>query len=366
MTKITVGDQNHTWENNLPDVFAASDADQCATLVSYELRTPLTSIRGALSLLLSGKLGTLTKQSQRLLEIAIKNTDRLMRLTRAIENDEELSLSILTATNLALYRLENDLRLAIEHKELELYYQPIVCLETNRITGFEALTRWRHPQRGFISPTEFIPIAEKTRLINPLGTWAIESACRQLKSWQQQFPNCQPLTMSVNVSSIQLSQLDLVEQVQRILHETGVASSSLRLEITESTIMENPTRAIATLKQLKSLGLKLYLDDFGTGYSSLSCLHELPIDVLKIDRSFVTQKKWDLIWTIMMLAYSQKLEAIAEGVETAEQLAQLKLLGCQKAQGYFFSQPVNVEAAEALLTEFTQAGNFTPGWKLNS
>jgi EAL domain-containing protein (putative c-di-GMP-specific phosphodiesterase class I) len=220
-------------------------------------------------------------------------------------------------------------------------------LETHEITGFEALVRWQHPRQGVISPTEFIPLAEETGLIKRLGTWVLREACRQLHSWQQQ---SRPfLTMSVNLSSIQLSQPDLVEQVQEILQESGVAYGSLRLEITESAIIENQATAIATLRQLKALGIQLYMDDFGTGYSSLSRLHDLPIDVLKIDRSFVCQQKWDIIQAIMILSGSLKLKVIAEGVETPEELENLNRLGCTQAQGYLFSKPLDCQAAWALV-----------------
>ena len=250
----------------------------------------------------------------------------------------------LFSTTKTCIKLETELRSAISRQEFQLYYQPIVSLETGKTTGFEALLRWQHPHRGLVSPTEFIPIAEKTGLIKPLGIWVLREACRQLRSWQEQFP-CYPLTMSVNLSIVQLSQPDLVEQVQQILQETGVASGSLRLEITESGIIDNQAEAIATLKQLKALGVQLYMDDFGTGYSSLSRLRELPFDVLKIDRSFVNQKNWDIIWAILLLACSLGLEVIAEGVETAEEMIQLKKLGCKQGQGYFYSMPVDSLAA---------------------
>lgn len=349
MTDISIADNISTQEHDQPEVLTASELDELTSLFSHELRTPLTSIRGALGLLLSGRLGTLPQQSQRLLEIAANNTDRLVRLTTVIESDLERPLNLLTATAIARFQLEKDLQLALKHQEFQLYYQPIVALETDQITGFEVLVRWQHPQRGLISPAEFIPLAEETGLIQPLGVWVLREACYQLKSWQQQFPRNSPLTMSVNFSSKQLSQPNIVEKVEQILQETGVVSGSLRLEITESAIMENPVEASATLHQLKSLGIQLYMDDFGTGYSSLSRLHDLPIDVLKIDRVFVSQNKWNIIWTIMILALSLGLEVIVEGVETAEELAQLRMLGCKHVQGYFFSKPVNKETAEALI-----------------
>lgn len=349
MTNTSTINKIRPRENNHFDTSIAGEADAFAALVSHELRTPLTSIRGALSLLLSGKLGTISDRGKRLLELAVKNTDRLVRLTAAIESDREIQVNIISAAAMARYQLEKELQLALERQQFQLHYQPIISLETNKISGFEALVRWQHPRRGLVSPAEFIPLAEKTGLIEPLGTWVLDNACRQLYSWQQEFA-CNPsLTMSVNLSSLQLSQPNLVEQVQEILQKTNLATSSLRLEITESAIMENQTNAIATLHQLKALGIQLYMDDFGTGYSSLSRLHELPIDLMKIDRSFVSQKKWDIIRAIMILASSLGLEVIAEGIETAEEVAELKRLGCKQGQGYFYSKPVDAQAAADLI-----------------
>lgn len=350
MTSLNLINKTGAWENYQMNISAACVPDELASVVGHELRTPLTSIRAALGLLLSGKVDINTQQSQRLLEIALNNTDRLVRLTKAIENQPEAPIGNLSAAAIARFQMETELRSALERREFQLEYQPIVSLDTGKITGFEALVRWQSPHRGMVSPAEFIPLAEESGLIKPLGAWVLREACRQLSSWQQQFPSNPALTMSVNLSSIQLSQPDLVEQIQQICQETSVAAGSLRLEVTESSIMENQLDAIAALKQLKAMGIQLYMDDFGTGYSSLSRLHDLPIDVLKIDRSFVQLKRWDIIWTVMILALSLGLEVIAEGVETAEQQTQLQRLGCMRGQGYFFSKPVNSEAATALIT----------------
>ncbi|MGK7902070.1 MAG: EAL domain-containing protein [Hormoscilla sp.] len=352
MTSICVTKKNDTCPNHQLEVLPLSEQDEITSLVSHELRTPLTSIRGALGLLLSGKLGSLSPQGMRMLEIAVNNTDRLLRLTKAIEkvsNETANCMSVVSAAAMDRLRLEADLSEAISRQEFQLFYQPIVSLETNRITGFEALLRWQHPVRGFVSPAEFIPLAEKMGLINQLGLWVMRQACHQLNSWQQQFPSQEPLTVSVNLSSKQLSQPDLVKQIKQILEETNLSSSSLRLEITESTLILNPVAALASLRELKNFGIQLYMDDFGTGYSSLSRLQDLPIDVLKIDRCFVSQKKWDMIRVIMLLASSLGLQVIAEGVETVEEVAHLQQAGCQLMQGDFFSQPVNAIAAKALM-----------------
>lgn len=246
--------------------------------------------------------------------------------------------------------IQTELELACTNHEFVLHYQPIVDLKTGRMTGFEALVRWLHPTRGLISPLDFIPIAEATGLIMPIGEWTLQAACRQLCAWQQKFPVDPPLTMSVNLSSKQLGSAHLLPQVERILQETGLAASSLRLEITETGMMDNPDVASALIFQLRALGIQFYIDDFGTGYSSLSRLHELPIDALKIDRSFVTDMgkelvKLQIIQTITTLAWNIGLEVIAEGVETMEQSGQLKLLGCNYGQGYFFSKPLGAAAA---------------------
>lgn len=268
----------------------------------------------------------------------------------------EDNINSITATMPLKMDIRTELKSALTNSEFLLHYQPIVALKTGKITGFEALVRWLHPTHGLISPLEFIPLAEETGLIMPLGEWILQTACWQLYAWQQKFPANPPLTMSVNLSSKQLACETLLPQVERILQETALAASSLRLEITESGMMENPDSASALIFQLRTLGIQIYIDDFGTGYSSLSRLHELPLDALKIDRSFVTGMgkelvKLQIIQTITTLAWNIGLEVIAEGVETAEQSWQLKSLGCNYGQGYFFSKPVDAIAATQLIEQ---------------
>ncbi|HUQ34480.1 MAG TPA: EAL domain-containing protein, partial [Pyrinomonadaceae bacterium] len=253
-----------------------------------------------------------------------------------------------------LLQMESDLRRAIERKEFVLHYQPIVALETGTIRGFEALIRWQHPERGFVSPGEFIPIAEETGLIIPVGQWVLEEACRQIHEWQEQFPQYPPLQISVNLSGKQFNTPNLIDQVSRVLRETNVEPHSLKLEITESMVMENFETAIEMLNQLRTLGLELSIDDFGTGYSSLSYLHRFPISTLKIDRSFVSRmsdnnENAEIVRTIMMLARSLKMDVVAEGVETTDQLTQLAMLECEYGQGYYFSRPLDVASASTLL-----------------
>ena len=251
-------------------------------------------------------------------------------------------------------RLETDLRRAIERGEFRVHYQPIVVLRTGRIAGFEALVRWDHPERGMIAPADFIPVAEETGLILPLGLWVLHDACRQLRAWQGGSAEHAALMMSVNLSSKQLVQPDLVEQIEQILQETGLAPESLKLEITESVIMEHPPSAVEVLRRLKDLGIRLSLDDFGTGYSSLSYLHRFPIDTLKVDRSFVNRLDVEdgdpvIVQTIVALAHNLGMQVVAEGVETEGQAERLKAMGCQFGQGYYFSPPLDARAADALL-----------------
>lgn len=260
------------------------------------------------------------------------------------------------ARAVALLQIETDLRRAIEREEFRLHYQPIVSLQNQKIRGFEALVRWYHPERGMISPAEFIPVAEDTGLIIPLGLWVLTEACRQLRTWQVEFPTATGLTISVNISGKQFSQPNLVEQVQKILDETGLDPHSLKLEITESKFMENVDSTVAMLSRLQVLGIQVSMDDFGTGYSSLSYLNRFPINTLKIDRSFVNSidtdiEKMEIIRTVVTLAWNLGLDVVAEGVETAEQFSQLKALRCESAQGYFFSKPVDSAAAQTLIAK---------------
>lgn len=238
--------------------------------------------------------------------------------------------------------------------EFRLDYQPIVSLVDGKISAFEALVRWLHPQRGMISPVEFIPLAEETGLITSLGWWILREACCQLRAWQESFPQAVPVTMVVNLSAIQLMQLRVKEQIQLILHETGVDSRYLKLEITESGLMENVDATIELLEQLKALGIQLSIDDFGTGYSSLGRLHYLPVDTLKIDQSFIRrttfeEESWEIVQTIITLAHNLNMTVVAEGVETPEQLARLKYLGCDYGQGYLFAKPLSSANATTLL-----------------
>nr|WP_262985824.1 EAL domain-containing protein [Nostoc sp. 'Peltigera membranacea cyanobiont' 232] len=247
-----------------------------------------------------------------------------------------------------------DLRRAIEHQEFQVYYQPIVLLETCKIIGFEALVRWQHPQHGLVAPDNFIPLAEETGLIIPIGYWVLGEACRQMHDWQIQFPTDPPLTISVNLSAKQFSQTGLIEQINQIMQKTGLEASNLNLEITESVLMENIQSATFMLLELQQMNIQLHLDDFGIGYSSLSYLHRFPSNALKIDRSFIAKigangENLEIIQAIITLAQSLNIDVIAEGVETLEQLAQLTAMKCKYAQGYFFSKPLDSKSVETLI-----------------
>lgn len=265
----------------------------------------------------------------------------------------------MNAPALNFLELKAELRAAVDNEELLLHYQPIVSLSSGALTGFEALVRWNHPQRGLVSPVDFIPMAEDAGLISAIGRWVLYEACRQMRSWQEQFALHPYLSISVNLSGKQFAQPDLIDQVIQALQETGLDPRMLKLEITESAVMENLGTAITMLQQLRALGVELGLDDFGTGYSSLSYLHRLPIDMLKIDRSFVglmtkSEDNEEIIKTIITLARSVNMKVVAEGVETLEQLTQLRLLKCDEAQGYLFSRPIAADAAGNLILKRDQ------------
>ncbi len=250
--------------------------------------------------------------------------------------------------------IENDLRQAIERDELRVHYQPIVDLATDSVVGLEALVRWQHPVRGLIAPMSFIPLAEETGLILPIGNWVLETACRQARAWQLAFPSATPLTMSVNLSARQFAQPDLVAQVAAVLESTGLPPSTLTLEITESVVMDESEAGIIALRALRELGCRLALDDFGTGYSSLSYLKSLPLDTIKVDRSFVAGLAADeadlpIVQAVIALAHGLSIDVTAEGIETAEQLACLRDLQCDRGQGFFFARPVPAADVDGLL-----------------
>jgi diguanylate cyclase (GGDEF)-like protein/PAS domain S-box-containing protein len=263
------------------------------------------------------------------------------------------------ATVMARLQLEMDLRRAIERKEFSNFYQPIVFLASGEIVGFEALLRWQHPTRGHLGPEEFIAVAEETGLIRDLGWWNLREACRQMSEWRTRYGAYSGITMNVNLSPKQFLQPNLVQDIQRLLLELGLPPESLKLELTESTVMGDPSAAVEMLQQIKALGISLAIDDFGTGYSSFSYLHRFPLDTLKIDRSFISgirggennAEGTEIARTILPMASNLHLEVVAEGVETVEQVALLKKLQCKYGQGFYFSEPLSAADAALLLAE---------------
>jgi diguanylate cyclase (GGDEF)-like protein/PAS domain S-box-containing protein len=258
------------------------------------------------------------------------------------------------ASALARLQMETHLRRSLEREELFVCYQPIICLATGKLTGFEALLRWQHPEKGLISPAKFIPIAEETGAIVPIGAWILQEATRQLHLWQEQFPYYSSLTININLSGKQIRELDFIDTIDRILAKTGLSRMSLKLEITESVLMDNVEAATQMLLALRERNIQLCIDDFGTGYSSLSYLHRFPVNTLKIDRSFVKRMKPDgknleIVQAIVSLSRALDMDVVAEGIETETQLAQLKALGCKFGQGFFFFHPLTKNEVEDIL-----------------
>jgi diguanylate cyclase (GGDEF)-like protein/PAS domain S-box-containing protein len=256
--------------------------------------------------------------------------------------------------NLKTSQLDRDLHYALERQEFELYYQPIISLESGNLAGFEALIRWHHPERGLLSPTEFIPIAEETGLIIAIGDWVLNQACQQISIWQSKYVQAKFLKMSINFTCQQICEKDLLEKLDRVLATTRIDGSTIRLEITESSMMDQGEETLSKLEELRARNIQLSIDDFGQGYSSLSYLHRFPVNTLKIDRTFVEQmslggQNLEIIRTIIILAHALEMNVVAEGVETHEQMSMLKQLGCEYAQGYLFSRPVIVADAEQMI-----------------
>ena len=289
-------------------------------------------------------------------ETLMQDAHRAMSRARALGKEHyEIFDPGMRAEAVKRFQLEAELRDAIANQEFLLYYQPIINLLTGQLAGFEALVRWQHPEQGFVSPGAFIPAAEDTGLIVPMGSWILEEACGQMHRWQQRHLHAAEMMVSVNLSTKQFNQANLPEEVAAILAKTKLESQNLKLELTESAAMEDVNGTIEQLVKLKSLNLKLSLDDFGTGYSSLSYLHQLPTDTLKVDQSFVgrmeekSSEDGEIVKTIISLGHQLGMDVIAEGIETAEQLAGLQKLDCNYGQGYYFAKPLPAEKAEAMI-----------------
>ena len=297
-------------------------------------------------------LGNLTVHQP---EHLLRDADTAMYRAKALgKNQYHIFAPAMHDAALQLLHLESNLRKAINQQEFIVHYQPIIDLSDGKIAGFEALVRWQHPQYGMISPQSFIPIAEETSLIIPIDRWVLQQACHQLRLWQKEKLTDYPLFISVNLSARQFAQLDLIDRIDQILTETQLNPQCLKLEITESAIMDNVNFAAVILQKLRERSIGLSIDDFGTGYSSLSYMHSFPVSSLKIDRSFVQRldgnpENLGLIPAIISIAKTMGMSAIAEGIETTQQLNQLKTLGCDFGQGYLFSKPVEAQRATELI-----------------
>lgn len=301
-------------------------------------------------------------------EIIIRNADAAMYHAKEKGRSQfKIFDKTLHEKALSLLQIETDLRKAIENKEFDLYYQPIVSLDNISILGFEALIRWNHPTRGLVYPDSFIPVAEETGLIIPIGRWVLKKACRDLRRWDEQLESKLPLFMSVNISSKQFLRPSLIDDIKAILDETGLSPDKLKLEITETALMEDVHETIPLIQRLKDLGVQIVIDDFGTGYSSMSYLQQLPIDTLKVDQSFISRiensnddENRSIVETIVSLALKLGLKVVAEGVETNKQHSVLSQMNCQMAQGYLFSRPLKKEKMDELIKKIEQFSKTKP------
>ncbi len=338
----------------LDDLKDPNDAKSAADRLMKALAPPF--ILGGKEVFTSVSIGiALSNTAYEHAEDMLRDADTAMYRAKSLGKARfEVFDADMRASVMARLQLETDLRGALEREEFRNFYQPIVSLDSGQIVGFEALLRWQHPTRGLLGPEEFILVAEETGLIRELGWWNLREACRQMSDWRTG-PNGRPdLIISVNLSAKQFLQPNLVVDIRKLLHELSLSPDALKLEITESAVMADPSAAVEMLQQIKSIGIHLAIDDFGTGYSSLSYLHRFPLDTLKIDRSFIRDMQEDgegmeIARTILPMANNLRLDVVAEGVETLEQVALLKQLHCKYAQGYYFSKPLSAENSTALL-----------------
>jgi len=330
-----------------------SEAISWAETVLRELRQPLMIQNH--QLFIAPSLGiALSSQAHPNPEAILKAADVAMNHVKSTGQTWAFYSPEMAEQAIRVQQLDTDLRLALEQQQFELYYQPIFQLQTHQLLGFEALLRWQHPDRGLVSPTEFIPTAEQTGLILPLGEWVLQQACQQCQRWQEQWPSDRRLTVSVNLSVQQMAQPNLLSQIEAIAQRSGLAPEQLKLEITESLLVESTSQMTSRFERLREVGFQLIIDDFGTGYSCLSYLHQFPFDGLKLDRSFVRRLGTDhqsetIIRTLMQLAENLNMAVVAEGIETQNQLDFLKQLNCSMGQGYFFSRPMNAVMTEQFI-----------------
>ncbi|PPS40995.1 EAL domain-containing protein [Chroococcidiopsis sp. TS-821] len=343
----------------LEDIKNITDATRVADRIQNELKLPFTL--GEYEVFTTASIGiALSDSNYNRASDLLRDADIAMYRAKTHGKARyEIFNTEMHAQAMARLQLESDLRRAVERGEFQLYYQPIISLKSGKISSFETLLRWRHPQRGLLLPDEFLSVVEETGLSVALNLWVLRKACQQMQQWQQQFSNNAPLAICVNFCSQLFAQTNLVGQVKTVLEETNLNPQSLKIEITESVILENAASATTLLLELKALGIQLAIDDFGTGYSSLGRLYSFPIDVLKIDRSFIAQAdtnldSLDIFATIVTLAHSLGVDVTAEGIETAQQLARIRELHCEYGQGNYFSLPVDSEAATALIAQQPQ------------
>jgi len=337
----------------LDDIRGPIEAVRVAERVQAELAAPF--VVNQQEIVISASIGIASSISPHTqAEDLLRDADIAMyRAKRAGKARCEVSDTAMHANAVKRLRLETDLRKALDQGEFRVYYQPIVSLQTGKITGFEALTRWQRPE-GILSPMEFIAVAEEIGLIIPMNRQLLREACQHLRSWQSEFPSSLPLTMSVNITSREFAQPELASEIRKALEQTGVDPGCLQLEIIETIAMGDAEKSGRVLAQLKALGVRLSIDDFGTGYSSLSRLRRIPVDTLKIDRAFISNMDSDsenreIVRAIIMLAHNLGLKVVAEGAETEENINLLKQLDCEMAQGYFFSRPADDQAMLKLL-----------------
>jgi PAS domain S-box-containing protein len=343
----------------LDDVRDPIEAIRAAEQVQSDLAQPFTVNQQRI--VISASIGIASSASPHILaEDLVRDADIAMyRAKRGGKARCEVSDTAMHANAVKRLKLETDLRKGLDQQEFRVFYQPIVSLQTGEITGFEALTRWQRPE-GMLSPAEFIGVAEEIGLIVPMNRLLLREACRQLRSWQIEFPTTPALTMSVNITSREFTQPDLVEEIRKALEETGIEPGCLQLEIIKTIAMGDAEHSGGVLECLKKLGVRLSIDDFGTGYSSLSRLGRIPVDTLKIDRAFISQMDTDpesreIVRTIIMLAHALGLRVVAEGTETESHLTLLRELNCEMAQGYFFSRPADSHAMLKLLVRNQKA-----------